>query len=107
MSNRANVRTGPSHSLYAGTEILKKVFETVAFVEYLSDDGVREVHVDGRDIALFRIDDAYYALNNACKHQNGPLCADEIDNGEVECPWHGARFELETGAAKLCSHPRG
>lgn len=73
------------------------------------------VHVRGREIGLFNIDGKYYALPNACFHQNGPLCRGAISGtvvvnaktewkrtwamqGEVVvCPWHSLEFHVPTG----------
>jgi len=59
----------------------------------------RGVRVEvGRDrVALFRIGDAVYALGDRCSHAEASLAEGELDDGEVECPRHGATFELTTG----------
>lgn len=51
----------------------------------------------GEEIALFRTKGAFYALNNSCPHQGGPLVAGDVENGAVTCPWHGWQFSLKTG----------
>ncbi|MVA75059.1 bifunctional 3-phenylpropionate/cinnamic acid dioxygenase ferredoxin subunit [Auraticoccus sp. F435] len=54
------------------------------------------------DIALFRDDDGtFYALDDTCSHQEASLADGWVEDGEVECPLHAARFCLRTGAA-LC-----
>ncbi len=40
---------------------------------------------------------AFFALDNACSHEEGPLAEGEIEGHEVMCPWHGARFDVRTG----------
>ena len=55
------------------------------------------VYVDGRPVALFKVAGTYYALDDTCTHSGGPLSEGFLENGLVECPWHGARFELATG----------
>jgi 3-phenylpropionate/trans-cinnamate dioxygenase ferredoxin subunit len=52
-------------------------------------------------IAVFNIEGAFYAIEDVCTHDGGELAGGEIDGFEIECPRHGARFDLRTGAA-LC-----
>ena len=55
------------------------------------------VKCDGEDIAIFNAGEAFYAVNNACPHQGGPL-NDGILKGEVvTCPWHGWQYDLKSG----------
>lgn len=55
------------------------------------------VVVNGRHVALFRLGDAFHALDNMCLHRGGPLCDGPIDGGVVTCPWHGWSYEIATG----------
>ena len=64
----------------------------------------RMVVVNGRHIALFRLDDGFFAIDNLCLHQAGPLCEGEIDGGVVTCPWHGWSYEIRSGT--LVQDPR-
>jgi nitrite reductase/ring-hydroxylating ferredoxin subunit len=57
------------------------------------------VQVDGRSIALFELDGTVLALDDTCTHAGGPLSEGEVEEGGVVCPWHGAKFDLRTGAA--------
>lgn len=51
----------------------------------------------GRQIAIFNINSQFYALENVCPHQGGPLGEGDIEDGCVTCPWHGWQFNVETG----------
>lgn len=51
----------------------------------------------GKEIVLFNIDGKFFALDNLCTHEEGPLCEGEIESHEVTCPWHGAKFDIRTG----------
>jgi nitrite reductase/ring-hydroxylating ferredoxin subunit len=62
------------------------------------------VVVNGRHIALFRLDDGFFAIDNLCLHQAGPLCDGDIDSGVVTCPWHGWSYEIRSGT--LVQDPR-
>ena len=55
------------------------------------------VRVNGRHVALFRLDEGFFAIDNLCLHQAGPLCDGEIEGGVVTCPWHGWSYDIRTG----------
>jgi 3-phenylpropionate/trans-cinnamate dioxygenase ferredoxin subunit len=57
--------------------------------------------VEGVEIALFNVDNQqYYAVEDICSHDGGPLAEGEVvDTYEIECPRHGARFDMRTGEA--------
>jgi len=59
------------------------------------------VEIDGVEIAVFNVDnEQYYAVEDICSHDGGPLGEGELVNTyEVECPRHGARFDIRTGQA--------
>jgi 3-phenylpropionate/trans-cinnamate dioxygenase ferredoxin subunit len=73
----------------------------VASVGDIEPGGKLVVEVDGALVALFNVDDTqYYAVEDICTHDGGPLADGEIlDIYEIECPRHGARFDIRTGAA--------
>jgi len=50
-----------------------------------------------RPVALFKIGDRVYCLDNRCTHLGGPLCQGDFDAFVVECPLHGSRFDVRTG----------
>ena len=63
--------------------------------------GSKLVEINDVPIALFNLDGEYYAIEDMCTHDGGPLVEGEIVNGcQVQCPRHGARFDIRTGAAK-------
>jgi 3-phenylpropionate/trans-cinnamate dioxygenase ferredoxin subunit len=52
----------------------------------------------GRDwVAIFNVDGMYYAVQDICTHDDGPLAEGELIGCEIECPRHGARFDIRTG----------
>ena len=57
----------------------------------------KPVTVGRRQIAIFRLDAGFFAIDNLCLHQAGPLCDGEIEDGAVTCPWHGWSYDLRTG----------
>jgi len=58
----------------------------------------KEVQAGGCAIAVFCRGGAYYAIENTCPHRGGSLAEGMLDNDAVVCPWHGARFDIKTGA---------
>ena len=73
-------------------------FVTVARVGEIPEGGVKVVRMDDQAIAVFHVGGAYYALDDVCTHDGGPLAEGPIEGCVVECPRHGARFDIRTGA---------
>jgi nitrite reductase/ring-hydroxylating ferredoxin subunit len=55
------------------------------------------IEVEDHEIALFNCEGSYYAIDNTCTHQGGPLCEGDLEGNKVICPWHGAEFDVKTG----------
>ncbi len=72
-------------------------FVKVASTNEIAPGEARLINVRGKEIALFNIEGAFFALANPCTHEEGPLAEGEISGHEVTCPWHGARFDVRTG----------
>jgi nitrite reductase/ring-hydroxylating ferredoxin subunit len=73
-------------------------FTKVATTDELADQQAKLVEVEGQKIALFRVDGGFYALSDTCTHRRGPLSEGTVEGAEVTCPWHGAKFDIRTGA---------
>jgi len=56
--------------------------------------------VDGAPIAIFHVDGQYYATTDICTHEEASLSEGELEGEIVECPLHGARFNVRTGDVK-------
>ncbi len=74
-------------------------FMTVARASDVPDPGVKIVRVDGEPVGLFHVEGGWYAIDDVCTHDGGPLAEGLLDGFEIECPRHGARFDIRTGAA--------
>ena len=57
--------------------------------------------VDGVFVAVYNIDGEFFAIDDVCTHDGGPLAEGDLDGFEIQCPRHGARFDVSTGRA-LC-----
>ena len=53
--------------------------------------------VEDRAIAVCNVDGELYAIDDVCTHDEGSLEQGELDGFEIECPRHGARFDVRTG----------
>lgn len=64
------------------------------------------VEVEGVEIAIFRHQGTYHALQNSCPHAGGALAEGEQDGASVRCPWHGWSFDLHTGECNTIPEDR-
>ena len=76
-------------------------FVTVARLGEIPMGGVKVVRVEDQPVALFHLEGGYFATEDVCTHDGGPLAEGTLDGEVIECPRHGARFNVRTGAA-LC-----
>ena len=76
-------------------------FVTVAKVGEIPEGGVKVVRLEDQSVAVFHIDGAYYAIDDICTHDGGPLAEGRVEGEVIECPRHGARFNIRTGEV-LC-----
>ncbi len=59
---------------------------------------VQTVDHDGEVIAVFNLEDGFYAINDECSHDEASLSdGDVVEKCQVECPLHGAKFDIKTG----------
>lgn len=57
------------------------------------------LEIDGQPVAVFNIAGKYFAIADVCSHDDGPVAEGEVEDTQIECPRHGAHFDLETGEA--------
>ncbi len=62
-------------------------------------DQLKAVQTDRGPVVLANHEGNIYALEDRCSHQDYPLSAGELEDGQVECFFHGARFDVCTGRA--------
>ena len=71
----------------------------VASTEDFRSAESKAITLKGRSIGLFRVADAYYAIDDICTHEFALLSDGFVEGCEIECPLHMARFDLRTGKA--------
>lgn len=64
----------------------------------IAEGSAKRVRTRGEEMAVFKCNGQLYGIQNICPHEGGQLCNGWIDGGEVVCPLHGYKFNLETGA---------
>jgi metal-sulfur cluster biosynthetic enzyme/nitrite reductase/ring-hydroxylating ferredoxin subunit len=74
-------------------------FERVIDVGEVPDPGKTLVEVAGEMIALFHVGGQWFAIDDVCTHDGGPLADGELRDHKIACPRHGAKFDIRTGAA--------
>lgn len=65
------------------------------------------IEIDGNPVVIANVDGDLYALEDRCSHEDYPLSDGEIEGTEVECIYHGARFDVCTGRATMMPAIRG
>lgn len=60
---------------------------------------VQVFDVDGHPVGVANVDGKFYAFADMCTHDDGPVAEGELEGCVIECPRHGARFDITTGAA--------
>ena len=75
-------------------------FVAVATLQQVPQGAAHLVEIDDVRVALFNLQGTLYAIEDTCTHDGGPLVEGTLVNEhEVKCPRHGARFDVRTGAA--------
>jgi 3-phenylpropionate/trans-cinnamate dioxygenase ferredoxin subunit len=74
-------------------------FIRVASVRDIPDPGRKLVEIDDRLVVLIHAAGHYYALDDVCTHDGGPLGEGELDGFAIACPRHGAKFDIRDGRA--------
>ncbi len=75
----------------------------VAPADAMADGEHVVVDVDGTEVAVFKLDGQFYAIEDVCTHDGAEIASGELQGDEIICPRHGARFCIKTG--KVLSPP--
>ncbi len=66
----------------------------------LAEGQVKVIRWNGLRIAIIKLNDGYYAFDEMCSHEEESLASGSFSDGQIECPKHGARFDIKTGEVK-------
>ena len=77
---------------------MSQLYRTVARVGDIAEGGCKVVYLDDVAIAIFHIAGHYHAIEDICTHDSGPLAEGSLEGCIIECPRHGAKFDVRTGA---------
>ena len=74
-------------------------FVAVATIDDIPPGQVRYIELAGRALALCHVEgEGFFAIDDVCTHDGGSLDQGELDDDQIECPRHGARFNVRSGA---------
>ncbi len=79
---------------------MKKTKWTVAKIGDLQEGQKKRVMAGEQAIMLALVEGQYFAVQDNCTHNKASLSAGELENFRIECPWHGAQFDIRTGEVK-------
>jgi nitrite reductase (NADH) small subunit/3-phenylpropionate/trans-cinnamate dioxygenase ferredoxin subunit len=74
-------------------------FVRAAKVSELPPGTIQEFQIGGKVIAVANVGGKFYAINNTCLHEGGPLGEGSLEGKIVTCPWHGWDYDVSTGKA--------
>jgi 3-phenylpropionate/trans-cinnamate dioxygenase ferredoxin subunit len=75
-------------------------FVRVAGTGDIKPGKILRVEFDDEPVAVFNVDGTFYAIGDTCSHEEASLADGDVFGTCVECPLHGAEFDLVTGAAR-------
>jgi 3-phenylpropionate/trans-cinnamate dioxygenase ferredoxin subunit len=76
-------------------------FQKVATLDEIPAGGRKSLVFDDRAVLVLRIGNDVYAVEDVCSHDGQPLTEGAVEETSIECPRHGARFDVKSGRA-LC-----
>ena len=74
-------------------------WQRVATSGEVPPERVAVFQVGDHDVAVCNVGGTFFAIDDLCTHDGGALDQGELDGEEIECPRHGARFDVRTGTA--------
>jgi 3-phenylpropionate/trans-cinnamate dioxygenase ferredoxin subunit len=74
-------------------------WQAVAQADDIPPERVAVFSIGDHEVAVANVNGEFYAIDDLCTHDGGSLDQGELDGTEIECPRHGARFDVRSGAA--------
>jgi 3-phenylpropionate/trans-cinnamate dioxygenase ferredoxin subunit len=72
-------------------------FQRVCSVSDVPEGGKKVLEAGDRLIGLFHVGGEFWAIDDLCTHDGGPLAEGPLEGYTIICPRHGARFDIRTG----------
>jgi nitrite reductase/ring-hydroxylating ferredoxin subunit len=72
-------------------------FVKVAETKDIEPSTMKAIDLAGERVCIVNVEGNYYAIGNVCTHVGGPLNEGTLEGYDVECPWHGSKFDVRTG----------
>jgi nitrite reductase/ring-hydroxylating ferredoxin subunit len=73
-------------------------FERVADTSEIQPGKIKIAKFGGVEIFVVNLEGSFYALPNKCTHAGGPVGRGKLTGNVIQCPWHGSKFDVRTGA---------
>lgn len=75
------------------------------WIDVINQDSLEDgehvvVDVDGVEVAVFKLEGKFYAIEDVCTHDGAEIASGKLEGDVIICPRHGARFCVKTGAVK-------
>ncbi|BCY18795.1 MAG: non-heme iron oxygenase ferredoxin subunit [Chloroflexi bacterium] len=75
-------------------------YSLVGNIEDIPENSRLFIDFNDEPVVILNLAGQLYAIGDICTHDNGPLGDGELENFELVCPRHGARFDIRDGKAK-------
>lgn len=75
-------------------------FKTVARADEIAPGEMKQVRLGRKRLAIVNVGGEYFAIDDTCTHEEASLSEGELYDDIVECPLHGAAFNVRTGAVE-------
>ena len=76
---------------------MERDFVKIGETKDIQSSQMKAVDVNGERVCVANVEGKYYVIGNVCTHMGGPLAEGKLEGFEVECPWHGSKFDIRTG----------
>lgn len=65
--------------------------------ENIPKGSIKKITAAGKDVVVANVDNTYFAISNSCNHAGAGLHEGILEGKELTCPWHAAKWNVETG----------
>jgi len=73
-------------------------FERVAEVSEIPQGTIKVVKLGENEVSIANVEGEFFAFPNKCTHLGGPVGRGKLNGSVIQCPWHGSKFDVRTGA---------